>query len=68
MDMLQEIYFRHYKNKKKLSWGKDNFKLLGINFNADLDKMFKGNYTDKIKFLEKQQFSGSSECYHQLEW
>ena len=41
------------KTKWKLSWGKDTFKLLGINFNTDLDKMAKGNYTEKIKLLEK---------------
>ena len=32
------------KTKWKLSWGKDTFKLLGINFNTHLDKMAKGNY------------------------
>ena len=41
------------KTKWKLSWGKDTFKLLGINFNTDLDKMAKGNYTEKIKLLGK---------------
>ena len=41
------------KTKWKLSWGEDTFKLLGINFNTDLDKMAKGNYTEKIKLLEK---------------
>ena len=41
------------KTKWKLSWGKNTFKLLGINFNTDLDKMAKGNYTEKIKLLEK---------------
>ena len=41
------------KTKWKLSWGKDTFKLLGINFNTDLDKMATGNYAEKIKLLEK---------------
>ena len=40
-----------------MSWGKDTFKLLGINFNTDLDKMAKGNYTEKIKLLEKNNNS-----------
>ena len=45
------------KTKWKLSWGKDTFKLLGINFNTDLDKMAKGNYTEKIKLLKKNSNS-----------
>ena len=38
------------KTKWKLSWGKDTFKLLGINFNTDLDKMAKGNLQRKSNF------------------
>ena len=45
------------KTKWKFSWVKDTFKLLGINFNTDLDKMAKGNYTEKIKLLEKNSNS-----------
>ena len=45
--------------------GERHFELLGINFNTDLDKMAKGNYTEKIKLLEtKQQLTVSAECYH----
>ena len=40
------------KTKWKLSWGIKQFKALGINFNVDLDKMIKENYTAKIKQLE----------------
>ena len=40
------------KTKWKLSWGIKQFKVLGINFNVDLDKMIKENYTAKIKQLE----------------
>ena len=36
------------KTKWKLSWGKTNFKLLGIDFNVDLEKMININYKDKI--------------------
>lgn len=40
------------KTKWKLSWGKQTFRLLGINFNTDLQKMIKENYTTKIEHLE----------------
>ena len=33
------------KTKWKLSWGKNTFKILGITFNIDLEKMIKENYT-----------------------
>ena len=36
------------KTRWKLSWGKTRFKLLGITFNVDLDKMIGINYMDKI--------------------
>ena len=36
------------KTKWKLSWGKTNFKLLGIDFNVNLEKMININYKDKI--------------------
>ena len=42
------------KTKWKLLWGKQTFKLLGINFNTDLTKMTKENYMPKIQTLEKQ--------------
>ena len=40
------------KTKWKLLWGKQTFKLLGINFNTDLTKMMEQNYTPKIRALE----------------
>ena len=40
------------KTKWKLIWGKQTFKLLGINFNTDLSKMIKENYKPKIQALE----------------
>lgn len=40
------------KTKWKLSWGCQRFKLLGINFNVDLDKMESENYNAKIEQLE----------------
>lgn len=45
---------RSIKTKWKLCWGKTTFKLLGINFNTDLDKMIQENYTEKIQQAEKQ--------------
>ena len=39
------------KTRYKLKWGTQKFKLLGITFHVDLDKMITLNYTDKIKSL-----------------
>ena len=36
------------KSKWKLNWGVNRFKLLGITFDTDLDKMLTLNFTDKI--------------------
>ena len=36
------------KTRWKLSWGTTRFKLLGITFDVDLDKMIGINYMDKI--------------------
>ena len=36
------------KTRWKLSWGKTDFKLLGINFHVDLDRIQRINYTEKI--------------------
>ena len=36
------------KTRWKLSWGKTDFKLLGITFHIDLDKIERINYTEKI--------------------
>ena len=40
------------KTKWKLVWGKCQFKLLGLNFHVDLDKMIDLNFKDKIKAIE----------------
>ena len=40
------------QTKWTLLWGKQTFKLLGINFNTDLIKMMEQNYTPKIRALE----------------
>ena len=40
------------KTKWKLLWGKQSFKLLGINFNTDLTKLIEENFTPKIQALE----------------
>ena len=40
------------KTKWKLIWGKQTFKLLGINFNTDLSEIIKENYKPKIQALE----------------
>ena len=42
------------KTKWKLSWGKSSFKVLGIIFNIDLEKMIKVNYASKIQQVEKR--------------
>ena len=44
---------RSIKTKWKLSWGSNQFKLLGILFNTDLDKMIKNNYIPKVAQMEK---------------
>ena len=37
------------KTRWKLSWGKTDFKLLGINFHIDLDKMQQINFKEKVQ-------------------
>ena len=44
---------RSIKTKWKLSWGNNQFKILGILFNTDLDKMIKNNYIPKVTQMEK---------------
>ena len=44
---------RSIKAKWKRSWGSNQFKLLGILFNTDLDKMIKNNYIPKVTQMEK---------------
>ena len=36
-----------------LSWGKTSFKLLGINFDVDLDKIVNINYNERILQIKK---------------
>ena len=40
------------KTRWKLSWGKTNFKLLGINFHINLDEIQRINFTDKIQKIK----------------
>ena len=40
------------KTRWKLAWGKNEFKLLGLNFHVDLDKMININYKDKLSKIE----------------
>ena len=52
---IGSMKYRHFfykKNKWKLLWGKQAFKLLGINFNTDLTKMMEQNCTSKLRALE----------------
>ena len=44
---------RSIKTKWKLSWGSNQFKLLGILFNTDLDKMIENNYIPNVTQMEK---------------
>jgi hypothetical protein len=41
------------KNFRNLSWGKTSFKLLGINFDVDLDKIVNINYNERILQIKK---------------
>jgi hypothetical protein len=36
---------------RNLSWGKTSFKLLGINFDVDLDKIVNINYNENHQYL-----------------
>ena len=38
---------------RNLSWGKTSFKLLGINFDVDLDKIVNINYNERILQIKK---------------
>ena len=40
------------KTKWKLTWGSEHFKLLGITFNVDLEKILNINYKDKIMKMQ----------------
>ena len=59
------------KTKWKLNWMQHSFKMLGINFDVDLSKIFQINYNEKIvkmenilKELEKMIFNTNwKECY-----
>ncbi len=42
------------KTKWKLKWGNNRFKLLGIVFDTDLEKITDINFTDKIKLLKEK--------------
>ena len=42
---------RSIKTKWKLTWGEINFKLLGLEFHVDLDKMIKLNFESKFKSI-----------------
>jgi hypothetical protein len=44
---------RSIKTKWKLSWGDTQFKLLGINFDVDLNKMCDLNYADKMTQVKR---------------
>ena len=49
----EKISTRSIKTKWKLSWDSNQFKLLGILFNTDLDKMIENNYIPKVTQMEK---------------
>ena len=44
---------RSIKTKWNFSWGSNQFNLLGILFNTDLDKMIENNYIPKVTQMEK---------------
>ena len=49
----EKYSIRSINPKWKLSWGKNTLKLLGINFNTNLEKMIQDNYASKIQQIEK---------------
>ena len=49
----EKLSTRSIKTKWKISWGSNQFKLLGILFITDLDKMIEINYIPKVTKLEK---------------
>ena len=51
MNMAEKYSTESIKTRWKLSWGKINFKLLGIMFNVNLDQIQIINYTDKLQKL-----------------
>ena len=55
------------KTKWKLLWGKQTFKLLGINFNTDLTKNMEQNYRPKIRALENIVKRWEKETWHHWE-
>ena len=40
------------KTRWKLSWGATKFKLLGVTFDVDLNKVIRQNYSDKIGYIK----------------
>ena len=52
------------KTKWKLSWGCETFKLLGIMFNVNLDKMINDNYHEKITNGVNQEIIKPCESIH----
>ena len=40
------------KTRWKLSWGATRFKLLGVTFDVDLNKVIRQNYSDKIGYIK----------------
>ena len=49
------------KTRWKLNWGVDRFKLLGITFDTDLDKIWALNFTDKIANIKQKIIIGTVE-------
>ena len=55
------------KTRWKLSWGANNFKLLGITFDVDLNKIIKDNYYNKIKQIKNSLKVWNRRFSHLLE-
>ena len=53
MDRFQKHSQDSIKTKWKLLWGEYKFRILGINFNVDLEEMVAENYEVKLQELEK---------------
>ena len=53
------------KTRWKLSWGKNNFKLLGIHFNVELHTMLELNYKEKLSKMKNLiQICKPNQQYH----
>jgi hypothetical protein len=58
LDLLSRIKYSNdtLGQHRNLSWGKTSFKLLGINFDVDLDKIVNINYERILQIKKKLRY------------